>query len=337
MPSTVPRRANQVRHLLTVSIPRLIRHPLVLYLHGGPGGGTSKASADFFNPEHYRVVLLDQRGSGRSVPNACLEDNTTWHLVADLEVLRKHLRIPEWHIVFGGSWGSTLALLYAQAHPDVVRSLVVQGIFTVRKEELDWWPRTGAARMFPDRFETLVNHLPEEDRDDVYEGYYKLFTSPDKATQLAAAKIWNQWDMYMGKIEVDEAALVAKCEDEKWSLPHALVECHYFRKGGFMEEGHILKTENLDKIRHIPSKSPHAQCTMHIAVPGKHCVYQRLVLTRSQQRSFRGGSTLHARHRQPGTCIRDSQSLGSSGSRMPVIPPRYVPAVAHPICVDHMC
>ncbi|KAB5551429.1 proline iminopeptidase, partial [Coniochaeta sp. 2T2.1] len=225
----------------------------VLFLHGGPGGSTSKSNTIYFNPAIYRVILLDQRGCGRSTPNAELKENTTWHILSDLEVLRTHLAIPRWHVVFGCSWGSTLALLYAQEHSALVSSLVVQGVFTMRKSELDWSVREPgpAVRLYPDLFQGFIAHLPAADKGDVYAGYYKLLTSEDREMAVAAAKVWNTWDMSIGSLRVNKEKL-RKVEDEGWNLSHARLECHYFLNGAFMEDGYILRPENLEKIRHIP-------------------------------------------------------------------------------------
>jgi proline iminopeptidase len=244
------RMASQVSEQLVIM--SLSKTLTVLYLHGGPGGQTGKANTAYFDPAVYRVVLFDQRGAGKSTPNAELRENTTEFILSDIEVLRKHVGIPKWHSVFGGSWGSTLSLLYAQEHPELVSSLIVQGIFTVRKEELDWSRRAGAARIFPDLFDKFIDHLPEEDRDTPYTGYYKLLTASDRETQIAAARSWNTWDMSIGTIEVNQASL-ENINDDNWSLSHALLECHYFINGAWLEDGHILKKSNLDKIRHIPS------------------------------------------------------------------------------------
>lgn len=240
----------------------LSKNPTVLYLHGGPGGQTGKSNTVYFDPAVYRVVLFDQRGAGKSTPNSELRENRTEFILSDIEVLRKHIGIAKWHCVFGGSWGSTLSLLYAQEHPELVSSLIVQGIFTVRKEELDWSRRAGAARIFPDLFDKFIDHLPEGDRDTPYTGYYKLLTASDRETQIAAARSWNTWDMSIGTIEVNETNL-EKIYDDNWSLSHALLECHYFINGAWLEDGHILKKSNLDKIRHIPSTTTkqNTQCT----------------------------------------------------------------------------
>lgn len=163
---------------------------IVLFLHGGPGGQTSKSNTQYFNPEVYRVVLFDQRGAGKFTPNADIRENTTAHLLEDIESLRKHVGIPKWHCVFGGSWGSTLSLLYAQKHPDLVGSLILRGIFTVREEEICWF-RYGVVRIFPNVFNDFISYLPEEDRDNATAAYYKLLTSEDRNIRLAAARSWN--------------------------------------------------------------------------------------------------------------------------------------------------
>ncbi|KIM99582.1 hypothetical protein OIDMADRAFT_165669 [Oidiodendron maius Zn] len=224
----------------------------VLFLHGGPGGQTSKSNTVYFNPAVYRTVLFDQRGSGKSTPNAEIRENTTRHLVDDIEKLRNHCGIPKWHCVFGGSWGTTLGLVYAQTHPELVASLILRGIFTVRKEELLWSRGTGAARIFPDLFEDFITYLPQEDRDDAFQGYYKLLTSENRETKLAAARSWNTWDMSIGSLQPNPA-IHDKIKDDNWSLAHALLECHYFAHGAWLEEGQILKKNNLDRIRHIPA------------------------------------------------------------------------------------
>jgi proline iminopeptidase len=199
------------------------------------------------------VVLLDQRGAGKSTPHAELRENTTQHLVSDIEALRTKLKIQKWHLVFGGSWGSTLALVYAQAYPDVVGSLILRGIFTVRQSELQFSRGPiGAANIFPEEYERFVNWLPEEDRDHPNEAYYRLLTSDDHATRVAAAREWNRWDLSTGTLLPDLEAFAA-LDDEKYIICHARLEAHYFVNRGFMEEGQILKDENLAKIRHIPT------------------------------------------------------------------------------------
>ena len=166
--------------------------PVVL-LHGGPGGGCSTKMRRFHDPAKYRIVLFDQRGAGRSTPHADLVDNTTGHLVADIEQLRRHLGIERWQ-VFGGSWGSTLALAYAEAHPGRVTELVLRGIFMLRRWELEWFYQEGASNLFPDAWEHYVNAIPEVERHDLISAYHRRLTSEDEATRLAAARAWSVWE-----------------------------------------------------------------------------------------------------------------------------------------------
>jgi proline iminopeptidase len=190
----------------------------VVFLHGGPGGQTSYSNTIFFDPAIYRVVLFDQRGSGKSEPAAELRENTSQHLVSDIEVLRKHLGIEKWHMVFGGSWGSTLALLYAETHPEAVGSLVIRGIFTVREEETTFARGfNGAARLYPELWEEYLNFLPEEDRADPYPAYHGLLTSDDLATRLAAAKAWNKWELGISKLVPTESDF-EQLEDDTWYI-----------------------------------------------------------------------------------------------------------------------
>jgi proline iminopeptidase len=197
--------------------------------------------------------LLDQRGCGQSRPNANTTNNTTWHLVADIEALRENLRILKWHMVFGGSWGSTLALAYAQTHPQSVGSLVLRGIFAVRKLELDWMNHPGGASMiFPDRWEAFINFLPEEERSDHIANYHKRLMSSDTSISHPAATAWNSWEISISKLYPDPEEL-KKLEDPAYLLAHARIEVHYVTNGAWLEEGQLLKKENIDRIRHIPT------------------------------------------------------------------------------------
>ena len=225
----------------------------MIFLHGGPGGNTSISNTVFFDPAIYRVVLLDQRGCGKSTPPAELRENTSQHLVSDIESLRSHLNIAKWHVVFGGSWGSTLALLYAQTHPEVVGSLVLRGIFTVRRSELDWGYKDGTGRVFPEYHDAFLSYLSEDKRGDPITAYYELLTSDDPATRLAAAKAWSGYELATNSLFIDEEEL-KKVNDEVWVLAHSRIEAHYFMHGAWLEEGQLLKKENIDKIRHIPGK-----------------------------------------------------------------------------------
>ncbi len=222
----------------------------VVFLHGGPGGGTVPDYRRFFDPAHYRIVLFDQRGSGRSTPHASLEDNTTWHLVSDIEHLRAHLGIEGW-MVFGGSWGSTLALAYAQTHPERVRQLVLRGIFLCRPKEIRWFYQEGASAIFPDVWEQYVRVIPEAERDDMLSAYHRRLTSDDEAVRLEAARAWSIWEGSTSKLFPDPA-LIDKFGEAQQALSLARIECHYFMHNAFFETDNYL-IENVGKIRHIPT------------------------------------------------------------------------------------
>ena len=176
----------------------------VIFLHGGPGGGSDPKQRRFFHPEKYRIVNFDQRGCGKSTPYASLEANTTWDLVADIEKIREHLGIERWQ-VFGGSWGSTLALAYSQTHPDPVTELVLRGIFLLRKQEIDWFYQRGASVLYPDAWEPYLAHIPEAERADLLSAYYRRLTSDDPAVRLAAAKRWSAWEGATSQLLPDPA------------------------------------------------------------------------------------------------------------------------------------
>jgi proline iminopeptidase len=227
----------------------------VVFVHGGPGGGTSPSFRRFFDPKHYRIILFDQRGCGKSTPFASLEDNTTWHLVDDMEKLREHLGIDTW-MVFGGSWGSTLSLAYAEAHPDRVTHLVLRGIFMLRKWEIDWFYQEGASRMFPEFWQEYLKPIPVEERHDMVKAYYKRLTSDDEATRLESARAWSIWEASTSYLEIN-ADMVNTFEDPAKALPFARIECHYFINEGFMEDGQLLRDAH--KIRHIPTVIVHGR------------------------------------------------------------------------------
>ncbi|XP_068656027.1 proline iminopeptidase-like isoform X2 [Aristolochia californica] len=220
----------------------------VVFLHGGPGGGTSPKNRRFFDPQFYRIILFDQRGAGRSTPHACLDENTTWDLVSDIEKLREHLDIPEWQ-VFGGSWGSTLALAYSQTHHDKVTGLVLRGIFLLRKKELDWFYEGGAAAVFPEAWEPFRDFIPEDERSSFISAYSKRLNSEDLETQYKAAKIWTRWEMMTAHLIQNEES-IKRGQDDTFSLAFARIENHYFiNKGFFPSDSYLL--DNIDKIRHI--------------------------------------------------------------------------------------
>jgi proline iminopeptidase len=222
----------------------------VVFLHGGPGAGCNPKCRRFFDPAHYRIVLFDQRGCGRSTPYAELAGNTTWDLVADIETLREHLGIERWQ-VFGGSWGSTLALAYAQKHPDRVTELVLRGIFMLRRWELEWFYQHGCDAIFPDAWEDFLAPIPPEERGDLITAYYRRLTSPDAATRLTAAKAWSILEGSTIFLHQDPAHIAATGQDE-FALAFARIECHYFVFGGFFSSDDQLLRE-VGKVRHIPA------------------------------------------------------------------------------------
>ena len=224
----------------------------VVFLHGGPGGGIVSDYRRYFDPAAYRVVLFDQRGSGQSTPHAELEGNTTWDLVEDIEKIRELLGIETWH-VFGGSWGSTLALAYAETHPERVRSLVLRGIFLCRPQEISWFyqEEQGASWLFPDVWEEYRKVIPEDERGDFVSAYYRRLTSEDEATRLEAARAWSVWEGSTSKLFFDPAS-IEKFADPEFALAFARIECHYFMHNAFFPTDNYL-IENVGKIRHIPA------------------------------------------------------------------------------------
>ena len=219
-------------------------------LHGGPGGAINPTMRRFFDPSKWRMALFDQRGCGRSRPNASLDDNTTWALIEDIERLRKHLGVEKW-CVFGGSWGSTLALAYAITHPERVESLVLRGVFLLTQRELRWFYQDGARMLFPDAWERFLAPIPVEERGDLITAYHKRLTHADRRVQAQAAGAWSQWEGDTISLRGPEAR-PSKFNEEDFAIAFARIECHFFANGGFFEEdGWILK--NIDKIRHIPA------------------------------------------------------------------------------------
>jgi proline iminopeptidase len=222
--------------------------PLVA-LHGGPGGGSIPQYRQYFNPEKWRIVLFDQRGCGKSTPHAELEENTTWDLVSDIEKLRVHLGISQW-VVFGGSWGSTLALAYSETHPECCLSLILRGIFMLRKKEIRWFYQEGASYIFPDAWEEFIKPIPEAERDDFVSAYYRRLTSPDLAIRLEAARAWSVWEASTSKL-LPDLGLKARFSQDNFADAFARIECHYFINQGFFEPDDQL-LRNIDRIRHIP-------------------------------------------------------------------------------------
>jgi len=221
----------------------------VVFLHGGPGGGSDPKQRRFFHPDKYRIVNFDQRGCGKSTPYAGLEANTTWDLVADIERLREHLGLDTWQ-VFGGSWGSTLALAYTEKHPNRVSELVLRGIFLLRKQEVDWLYQRGASILYPDAWEPYLAHIPEAERGDLLKAYHSRLTSNDPAIRLAAAKIWSGWEGSTSKL-IPDADSIGHYEEDEFALAFARIECHYFAHKGFFDTDDQL-LRDAHKLRHIP-------------------------------------------------------------------------------------
>ncbi len=228
----------------------------VLVLHGGPGGGSSPLQRRFHNPGRYRIITYDQRGCGNSTPHASLADNTTWDLVADIEKLRTHLGITRWQ-VFGGSWGSTLALSYALTHPEAVSELVLRGIFTLRTCEIDWFYQEGASMLFPDAWQAYLAPIPPEERNDMVAAYYRRLTGADEVEKISCAKAWSQWEATTLSLLPDPAREAAFAE-ERFALAFASIECHYFiNRGFFQEDGWLIR--NAHRLRHIPAVIIHGR------------------------------------------------------------------------------
>jgi proline iminopeptidase len=226
----------------------------VVFLHGGPGSGTSAWHRRFFDPEIYRIVLMDQRGCGRSTPHASgpdadLRHNTTWHLVADLELLRKNLAIEGWQ-VFGGSWGSALALAYAQAHPAAVTELVLRGVFTLRRHELEWFYEGGAAALFPDLWEDFLAPIPVLERARMIEAYHRRLSDPDPSVHVPAAIAWSRWEAATVSLLADDER-VAEATEPSHAVAFARIENHYFLHGGWFREGQLI--EEAATLRDIPT------------------------------------------------------------------------------------
>ena len=221
----------------------------VLFVHGGPGGGTEGFQRQFFDPAAYRIVLFDQRGAGKSRPYASLEENTTWHLVADMERIREELGIDRW-VVFGGSWGSTLGLAYAETHPERVRGLILRGIFLVRPKEIRWFYQEGASFVFPDAWEAFLEPIPPAERGDLVAAYYRRLTSPDPDVRARAARAWSVWEGSTSRLHPDPK-LIARFGGDTFAEAFARIECHYFAHGSFLRHPDQL-LDDVERIRHIP-------------------------------------------------------------------------------------
>ncbi len=227
----------------------------IVFLHGGPGGSCEPAHRRYYDPERYRIILFDQRGCGKSRPHASLENNTTQDLIDDLEKIREHLEIDKW-VVFGGSWGSTLALAYAESHVDRVLGLVLRGIFLCRQQDVDWFYQGGAARLFPDAWQDFIAPIPENERSDLVTAYHKRLTSDNELERMAAAKAWSIWEGSTATLRKN-SAVIDYFSDPHIALSIARIECHYFINNSFFEENQLL--ENAYKLKHIPGFIVHGR------------------------------------------------------------------------------
>ncbi|MBC96804.1 MAG: prolyl aminopeptidase [Halobacteriovoraceae bacterium] len=222
----------------------------VVFLHGGPGGGCQANYRRYFDPKKWRIILFDQRGCGQSTPFAELKENTTWDLVEDIEKLRKHLNIDTW-AVFGGSWGSTLSLAYSITHPEKVTAIFLRGIFMLREKEINWFYQEGASYIFPDAWEKYIEPIPENERGNLVEAFYKRLTDENPKIRSQAARAWSVWEASTSKLIQDENLMESFGEDH-FAEAFARIECHYFTNKGFFEsDDYLLK--NVGKIRHIPA------------------------------------------------------------------------------------
>ncbi len=229
----------------------------VVVLHGGPGAGSSPSHRRFFDPAFYRIVVFDQRGAGRSTPHGELRGNTTPHLIADLEALRQQLRIERW-LLFGGSWGSTLALAYAQAHPQRCLGLVLRGIFLCRRREIDWFLH-GMRQVFPEEWHALAEHIPQGERVNLLEAYWKRLDHPDSAVRVAAARAWSRYEGACSTL-LPSAETVAYFGSDRVALGLARIEAHYFRNNGFLRDGELL--DGVERLRSLPGVIVHGRYDM---------------------------------------------------------------------------
>lgn len=246
----------------------------VIFLHGGPGCGTAPSCRQFFDPEFYRIILFDQRGSGKSTPHANLTNNDTDSIISDMEKIREKLGIEKW-LVFGGSWGSTLALSYAIDHPEKVVGLVLRGIFLGRQEDIDWiYQEGGASNIFPDKWEDYVSVIPEAERDDIVTAYYKRLTSDDRATRVEAARAWSMWEGSIVTLLPNED-LVNDFGDEDYAISMATIECHFWMNNMFRENRNYILDE-ADIIKDIPTTIVHGRYDMDCRFIGAWLLSKKL-------------------------------------------------------------
>ncbi len=244
----------------------------VLFIHGGPGGGTDPDCRRFFNPKYYRIILVDQRGCGKSKPFAYLEENTTRHLIEDFELIRQHLEIDCW-MLFGGSWGSTLALAYAEAIPEVVTEIILRGVFLARQQDFDWLYRYGASEVFPDAWAEFLAPVPENNRHDLMAAYGELLHHDDPKVVMQAAKSWSLWEAKVSKLRPD-SDLLEKFSGDDFSHALALIEHHYFANRCFLSDNQLLA--QVHAIKSIPTSIVHGRYDMCCAIRGAWDLHQSL-------------------------------------------------------------
>ncbi len=230
----------------------------VLVVHGGPGAGSGPFLRRYFDPEKFRIILYDQRGAGQSTPHACIENNTTADLIKDMDAIRAHLAVEQW-LLFGGSWGSTLCLLYAQSFPETVMGLIVRGIFLARSQDLNWFYQHGASRIFPDHWSRFVAPIPESERDDLVAAYHKRLTGEDELVRMSSAKAWARWEGITATLEPRESVL-RKFSDPHVALSLASIETHYFINQAFLAENQILNEAS--RLHGIPGIIVHGRYDM---------------------------------------------------------------------------
>jgi proline iminopeptidase len=230
----------------------------VVFLHGGPGGNCQPGHRRFFDPERYRIILFDQRGAGKSKPYASLQENTSQHLIEDIEKIRQSLSIEKW-VVFGGSWGSTLSLLYAQSHPERVLGLIVRGIFLARDRDVEWFYQGGAAKIFPEAWAHFLEPVAEDERDDLISAYHRRLTSDNEIVRMGAAKAWSVWEGNAATL-IPDRQIVNHFSDPHIALSIARIECHYFYNRSFLQPDQILT--DMDKINHLPGFIIHGRYDM---------------------------------------------------------------------------
>jgi proline iminopeptidase len=267
----------------------------VVFLHGGPGAACEPFQRRFFDPEKYRIILFDQRGCGRSTPHAELSENTTQHLIADIETLREYLKIEKW-LVFGGSWGSTLALAYAQAHAECVTGLILRGIFLCRPRDIQWFYQDGASFIYPDLWQDYISVIDEGERGDLVTAFYKRLTSDDKEIQLQAARAWSIWEGSTSNL-ISKASVMDHFSDPHIALSLARIECHYFVNGSFMRGNQLL--EDAHKLHAIPGVIVHGRYDVVCPVEQAFALNQgwqtsELIITPNSGHSATEAENVHA-------------------------------------------